>query len=53
MVGGKTVGLLVDAVSDVLSIAEESIQPAPELAQGLDNSFISGIGQCGERLVTF
>lgn len=52
MVREKVVGLLVDAVSDVLSIPQESIQPAPELTRGLTTNFISGIGQCGERLVT-
>lgn len=52
MVKEKVVGLLVDAVSDVLSIPHESIQPAPELTRGLKTNFISGIGQCGERLVT-
>lgn len=53
MVRNKIVGLLVDAVSDVLSIPLESIQPAPELTRGLDNDFLAGIGQCGDRLVTF
>ena len=52
MVEEKVVGLLVDAVSDVLSIPNESIQPAPELTRGLNTNFISGIGQCGDRLVT-
>jgi purine-binding chemotaxis protein CheW len=53
MVRSKIVGLLVDAVSDVLSIPLESIQPAPELTRGLDNDFLAGIGQHGDRLVTF
>ncbi len=53
MVRSRIVGLLVDAVSDVLSVPKESIHPAPDLTRGLDNSFIAGIGQCGDRLVTF
>lgn len=48
----KLTGLLVDAVSDVLSIRVEEIQPAPELSQGEDSNYISGIGCCGERLIT-
>ena len=53
MVENKVVGLLVDAVSDVLSIPLDTIHPAPELTQGLENQFIGGIAQCGDRLVTF
>lgn len=48
----KLIGLLVDAVSDVLSIQSEDIQPAPEMSQGVDSNSISGIGCCGERLIT-
>ena len=31
-VGNQTVGLLVDAVSDILTVAAESIQPTPDVA---------------------
>jgi purine-binding chemotaxis protein CheW len=48
----KLTGLLVDAVSDVLSIHVEDIQPAPELSKGVDSNYISGIGCIGERLIT-
>lgn len=30
-IGGQTVGLLVDAVSDILSVSEADLQPPPEL----------------------
>lgn len=42
-VGDQTVGLLVDAVSDILSIAEEDMQPPPELRADADRSFVSAL----------
>jgi purine-binding chemotaxis protein CheW len=32
-VGGRTIGLLVEAVSELLSISNEQMQPPPEVAQ--------------------
>ena len=45
-------GFLVDAVSDVLEFASKDIQPPPELGSTVDITFVSGIGNCSERLVT-
>jgi purine-binding chemotaxis protein CheW len=50
-VQGKTLGFVVDAVSDVLTVAGDSIQPAPDLHGQLDTSLLSGIAQAGEKLV--
>jgi purine-binding chemotaxis protein CheW len=50
-VGARIVGLVVDAVSDVLDIARQDIRPAPELGHGQDTRFISGMVHVGERLV--
>ncbi len=49
-VGIRIVGLVVDAVSDVLDIAAAEIRPAPEMGS-TDTSFISGMGMAGEKLV--
>ena len=49
---GKTVGLIVDQVREVLRIAADSISPPPELvANGLDATLFKGVGQFGERLI--
>ena len=52
VVRDKVMGLLVDAVSDVVSINKKDIQPPPQFGVKVDVSVISGIGQSGEKLVT-
>jgi purine-binding chemotaxis protein CheW len=39
----RTVGLLVDAVSDILSVDGEEIRPVPEVERSGDREFLSGI----------
>ena len=51
-IGDKVVGLVVDAVKDVLNISEDDCEPAPDLAGELDSSFISALAKQKERLVT-
>lgn len=48
----RVMGLLADAVSDVLEIAETDLQPPPELGTKVDISFVSGITSYHDRLVT-
>lgn len=40
---GQVVGLLVEAVSNIMMIAPDAIQPTPEVASDLSKSFIQGI----------
>jgi purine-binding chemotaxis protein CheW len=49
-VGEKTVGLLVDAVSDVLMVARDSMREAPDFGASVDTRFISGVFQSREHL---
>ena len=49
-VGAKTVGVVVDAVSDVLNIPLKDIQPTPDFGSQVDARFISGLAKAGERL---
>lgn len=42
-----SVGLIVDSVSEVLSISDENIVPPPEVGKGLSNKYIKGIGKVG------
>jgi purine-binding chemotaxis protein CheW len=51
-VGGKTVGLIVDGVSDVLNLTQAERKPPPDLAQSSDLRFVEAIATIGERLVT-
>jgi purine-binding chemotaxis protein CheW len=50
-VGTRVVGLVVDTVSDVLNIPNDSIAEPPELASVGDSSCITGMGKLGERIV--
>jgi purine-binding chemotaxis protein CheW len=50
-VNRNTVGLLVDAVSDILTINEETIQPTPEVSSDLQKQFARGILAIERRLV--
>jgi purine-binding chemotaxis protein CheW len=50
MVGEKMVGLLVDAVSDVLQVTQESIRAAPDFGAAVDTRFIDGVFQTREHL---
>ncbi len=49
--GGSTVGIVVDGVSEVLRVAPEAIEPPSPLMMTVDSSFIRGIAKVGERLV--
>ena len=51
-IGDKVMGLVVDAVSDVLNVGEENIESAPQLGGAADTSFMTGIAKTGERLIT-
>lgn len=50
-VGARIMGLVVDAVSDVLNVGDESIEGAPDLGS-IDTSFIKGLAKSSDRLVT-
>ncbi len=49
--GGQKVGMVVDAVSQVLRIADSAIEPPSPIVTGLDTAFIRGIAKVDERLV--
>lgn len=50
--GDRTIGLLVDAVSDILTVTGGEIQPTPELARESEAAFVEGIAVLQERMVT-
>lgn len=47
----KTVGLLVDAVSDILTITDDSIQPTPEVSADHERLFARGIVAIDRRMI--
>jgi purine-binding chemotaxis protein CheW len=51
LVGAKVVGVIVDAVSDVLNIPRADIQAAPDFGAKVETWFISGMAKAGEKLI--
>jgi purine-binding chemotaxis protein CheW len=43
-IAGRTVGMVVDSVSDVLELDAGEIRPAPEFNGAIDASYITGLG---------
>lgn len=51
-IAARVVGLLVDAVSDILTIAQSDIRPVPEMDRRQDEAFLDGLVAIDERMVT-
>jgi len=47
----KLIGVVVDMVSEVVTISEEQIEPPPEYGTKLEHNFILGIGKLKDRVV--
>ena len=50
-VQGQTMGFVVDAVSDVLTVTGTDIQATPDLHGQVDTSCLTGLAKAGEKLV--
>ncbi|MCX8063078.1 MAG: chemotaxis protein CheW [Anaerolineales bacterium] len=48
---GMKIGMIVDAVSEVLRIQDEVIEPPPPIVTTINSAFITGIAKVGERLI--
>jgi purine-binding chemotaxis protein CheW len=51
-VGERLVGLLVDAVSDILSISPDQIQPTPDVGCDQVKAFVRGLITIEDRMVS-
>lgn len=49
---GRTMGILVDAVADILNIRSEDIKPSPSREYDGHHAFISGLVALPERMVS-
>ena len=52
-IGEQVVGLLVDAVSDILTITDDMIQPTPDVGSDLARSSVRGLLAIDGRMVSF
>lgn len=50
-VSGIVIGMIVDAVSQVLRMPESSIEPPSPIVANIDSDFILGVGKLEEQLI--
>lgn len=50
-VGGITVGIIVDEVSEVIKLSGDDISPTPSTVKGYDSECIRGVGKLGDKLM--
>lgn len=48
---GVSIGLIVDSVSEVINLAEESIVEPPHTSIGLNNRYVKNIGKVGSNVL--
>ena len=51
-IGKRIVGLLVDAVSDILAVNDDALQPVPDVACNIVQSFLSAIITIEDRMIS-
>ena len=49
--GGKTVGFIVDEVSEVLRIESNITEPPPEMVAGIESDFITAVAKLEDKLL--
>ncbi|MDO8334418.1 MAG: chemotaxis protein CheW [Nitrosomonas sp.] len=50
-VAGRVMGIVVDGVSDVITLGTEQMRPAPGLGSAIDTEYIMGLGTVDERML--
>jgi len=50
-INGKTIGFIVDSVSEVLRIPKRITETPPELTMGIDTRFITSVAKLEDRLL--
>jgi len=50
--GERTIGILVDAVSDILTVTSSEIQSVPDVMRESQNEYVEGIAVLDGRMVT-
>lgn len=51
-VGSHMIGLLVDAVSDILTLSSDVIQPTPDVASEMSKAFVRGVVAVEGRMIS-
>jgi purine-binding chemotaxis protein CheW len=50
-VGEKTVGIVVDAMSEVYNVTADAVKPTPDLGAGADVACVSGLTSVDDKMV--
>jgi purine-binding chemotaxis protein CheW len=50
-INGRVVGMVVDSVSDVTTLTQEQVKPAPEMGTAFSTEYIIGLGTIDERML--
>lgn len=51
-VGERTMGLLVDAVSDIINLTDDAVQPTPDVACDTVRAFVKGLFAIDGRMIS-
>ena len=52
-IGGTIMGMIVDAVSEVLRLPDNTIEPAPDIVTGINAQYIKGVAKLEDRRPIF
>jgi purine-binding chemotaxis protein CheW len=50
-VAGRVMGMVVDSVADVITLAPEQIKPAPQMGVAMDTDYLIGLGAHDDRML--
>lgn len=50
-IGARVVGMVVDSVSDVITLATDQIKPAPAMGTNINSDFLIGLGTIDDRML--
>jgi purine-binding chemotaxis protein CheW len=50
-IGARVVGMVVDSVSDVITLSAQQVKPAPEMGSAFNTDYLIGLGTLDERML--
>ena len=50
-INGHVVGMVVDSVSDVITLSSDQVKPAPEMGTALNTDYLIGLGTVDQRML--
>lgn len=50
-IAGRITGMVVDSVSDVITLSPEQIKPAPQMGTTFNSDYLTGLGTLDERML--